>query len=415
MTYSETVTYLYNLQPPFHIVGASAYKPGFDNILALMEIMDSPHKKFHSVHIAGTNGKGSTSHMLAAVMQSAGYKTGLFTSPHLVDFRERIRINGQSITEEEVVELVDLYKQYLETIKPSFFETTTAMAFDYFAKNKVDIAIIETGLGGRLDSTNIITPDLSIITNIGYDHMQFLGNTLQEIAAEKAGIIKPHVPVVIGESEESIYSVFIEKAKENNSPIIFAQNEPAMPNIISDLTGNYQDLNKQTVYCGLQILRDQGYKITDNDIEKGLSDVCKLTGLHGRWETLETNPLLICDTGHNSHAFKHISKQLREYKYNHLYIVFGMVDDKDITEVIKLLPPNAYYIFTQAQTKRAIEASKLEQICNQAGLYGETQPIVSDACNRAKELANKDDMIFVGGSNYIIGECLIWHKNCSKK
>ena len=413
MNYDETIEYLYNLQPPFHIVGAKAYKPGFDNILKLTKQLGNPQKQFSSIHIAGTNGKGSTSHLLAAVLQSAGYKVGLYTSPHLVDFRERIRINGEMIDQNSVTEFVDKNKLFLETIKPSFFETATAMAFDYFAKNNIDVAVIEVGLGGRLDSTNIIMPELSVITNIGLDHTEFLGNTLESIASEKAGIIKPHIPVVIGESNAAISPVFIEKAGQNDAPIIFAQQQPAMPTLQCELTGEYQKLNKQTVYTSLLELRKAGFTISDEAISYGFRNVCRLTGLHGRWETLQTDPLWICDTGHNSHAFKHIKKQLDNCKYNKLYIVFGMVDDKDIYEVVKLLPPKAYYLFTQAKTKRAIPVEKLAQICNRAGLYGETTTSVTAACYRAQQLATNGDMVYVGGSNYVVGECLNWHKNCN--
>ncbi len=415
MSYSETVEYLYALQPPFHIIGAAAYKPGFDNILALMQDLGNPHEKLRCVHVAGTNGKGSVSHLLAAVLQSAGYKTGLFTSPHLVDLRERIRVNGEIISEQEVVDFVEKHKPLLESIKPSFFETMTAMAFDCFKKHNVDIAVVEVGLGGRLDSTNIITPVLSVITNIGYDHTEFLGNTLECIAAEKAGIIKKGVPVVVGETIKETQHVFRLKSQNVNSPLIFAEQQPPMPDIPCELQGNYQQKNKQTVYAALNVMREMGLQISDSSIRKGFARVCSITGLCGRWQTVATNPLWICDTGHNSHAFRFVAQQLKNEKYKQLYVIFGMVKDKDVKKVLELLPKDAYYLFTQAQTKRAIKADNLMRMASDCKLQGECVADVATACTVAKQKAETEDMVFVGGSNYVVGEFLQWHKNCNLK
>lgn len=412
MSYPETIEYLYALQPPFHQIGSAAYKPGFDNILKFMQELDNPHEKLRCIHVAGTNGKGSTSHLIAAVLQSAGYKTGLFTSPHLVDLRERIRVNGEMISEPEVVNFVENHKPLLESVKPSFFETMTAMAFDCFVKRNVDIAVVEVGLGGRLDSTNIITPVLSVITNIGYDHTEFLGSTLECIAAEKAGIMKSGVPTVIGETTKETRHVFELKSHYVNSPLVFAEQQPPVPDIACELKGDYQQKNKQTVYTALIILREMGVGISDADIRGGFANVCSLTGLQGRWQIVETNPTWICDTGHNSHAFRYVVQQLKNEKYRQLYVVFGMVNDKDVEKVLKLLPKDAYYLFTEAQTKRAIKADDLSKLAEKYQLRGESADDVAIACKIAKQRAQAEDMVFVGGSNYVVGEFLKWHKNC---
>ncbi len=409
MTYQQTIDYLYALQPPFHQVGAAAYKPGFDNILQLMQLLDNPHMQLKTIHIAGTNGKGSTSHLIAATLQTAGYKTGLYTSPHLVDFSERIKINGQNINHDFVIRFVENHREALEQIKPSFFETTTAMAFAYFAEQKVDIAVIETGLGGRLDSTNIISPLLSVITNIGYDHTEFLGNTLEQIATEKAGIIKYQTTVVIGETTDETTPVFISKAEQTNATIIFAEHEPPMPDMPCQLQGIYQAHNKQTAYCAIQQLQKQGFIITNEHIAQGFAHVCTLTGLQGRWQIISQQPLTICDTGHNSHAFRYVSRQLNDIRCKQLYIVFGMVADKDIEQVMQLLPQKAYYFFTQATTQRAIPATQLYQLAQQYGLQGEAIPTVSEAYLKAHRQADNDDAIFIGGSNYVVGEFLSWN------
>ena len=413
MTYDETIEYLYQLQPPFHIVGAAAYKPGLDNIRSLLSHVGNPHQQFHSVHVAGTNGKGSVSHLIASVLQSAGYKVGLYTSPHLVDFSERIRVNGETIDRQYVADFVEKNKPVLENLKPSFFETATMLAFRYFADMNVDVAVVEVGLGGRLDSTNVIAPDLSVITNIGYDHTQFLGNTLAQIAYEKAGIIKLNTPVVIGEVCDETRPVFIEKATSLNAPIIFAQEENNIPKIECELVGEYQQWNKQTAFAAISQLRLLGYHISDEAIQNGYAHVCEITGLRGRWETLQMSPQLICDTGHNSHAFRYVSHQLKTLKCNHLFVVIGMVDDKDVDKVLNLLPRNAYYLFTQAQTKRAIPALQLFKLAKKYNLNGEAVLSVEQACEKAMQSAQSDDAIFVGGSNYVVGEMLKWHNNCN--
>ena len=430
MSYEEAIQYLYNSVPAFHLVGADAYKPGFDNILALMAQLGNPHEQLRCIHVAGTNGKGSTSHLIAAVLQSAGYKVGLFTSPHLVDFRERIRINGQPIPEDEVTRFVEhltTNDQRLTTNDqtPSFFEATTALAFDYFAREKVDIAVIEVGLGGRLDSTNIITPLLSVITNIGFDHTEFLGHTLKDIAREKAGIIKPNVPCVIGETDSETMPVFIEAAQKNNilgeglettdCRIWFADQcgylrkcrKRDIPEC--QLHGSYQDKNQQTAYVALQVLKNYcpfTFHLSLFNLQEGFAHVCTLTGLRGRWETLSEHPLTICDTGHNSHGLKYVFDQLRKCQLStihcQLHIVFGMVSDKDIDEVIKLLPPDAHYYFTQAKTHRAIPSSELVAKFGK----GESFSDVPSAVKQAQKKATDKDIIFIGGSNYVVGEAL---------
>ena len=423
MTYSEAIQYLYNSAPAFHLVGAAAYKPGLDNTIALMEHLGNPHTKFRSIHVAGTNGKGSTSHLIAAVLQSAGYKVGLYTSPHLVDFRERIRINGQMIPEENVVQFVQDNRAFLDQIKPSFFETTMALAFDYFAQQQVDIAVIEVGLGGRLDSTNIITPLLSVITNIGYDHTEFLGHTLKDIAREKAGIIKPGVPCVIGETDDETEQVFIEAAKANglwgnglettDCRIWFADQCGYMRKRrlreapTCQLQGLYQDKNQQMAYVALQVLRNYTQytlHITQSAIAKGYANVCSLTGLRGRWELLNEKPLTICDTGHNSHGIKYVAEQLAILHNTHstLHIVFGMVSDKDVDVVLSLLPKEAHYYFTQAKTHRAMPAEELRAKFGN----GRAFPSVEAAVRAAQKEATDKDIIFIGGSKYVVGEAL---------
>ena len=421
MTYQEALRYLYDAAPAFHLVGAAAYKPGLDNVLALMAQFGNPHTKFRSIHVAGTNGKGSTSHLIAAVLQAAGYKVGLYTSPHLVDFRERIRINGQPIPQQEVVDFVEKIRNPqspISRINPSFFEITMALAFDYFAQQQVDIAVVEVGLGGRLDSTNIITPLLSVITNIGFDHTEFLGNTLADIAREKAGIIKPNVPCVIGETDPETAPVFIEAAKRNgiygeglettDCRIWFADQcgylRKRRKNDVKEcqLKGIYQEHNQQTAYVALQVLRNytnHPLRITPSAIANGYAHVCTLTGLRGRWETLCEKPLTICDTGHNSHGIKYVAEQLQQYQISNLqsqiHIVFGMVNDKDVDVVLKLMPKDAHYYFTQAQTHRAIPAKDLAQ------LFGS-----GDVFYAAQKNATDKDIIFIGGSNYVVGEAL---------
>lgn len=428
MTYQEALRYLYDAAPAFHLVGAAAYKPGLDNVHALMAQFDNPHTKFHSIHVAGTNGKGSTSHLIAAVLQAAGYKVGLYTSPHLVDFRERIRINGQPIPQQEVVDFVEKIRNPqspISRINPSFFEITMALAFDYFAKQQVDISVVEVGLGGRLDSTNIITPLLSVITNIGFDHTEFLGNTLADIAREKAGIIKPNVPCVIGETDPETAPVFIEAAKRNgiygeglettDCRIWFADQcgylRKRRKNDVKEcqLKGIYQEHNQQTAYVALQVLRNytnHPLRITPSAIANGYAHVCTLTGLRGRWETLCEKPLTICDTGHNSHGIKYVAEQLQQYQISNLqsqiHIVFGMVNDKDVDVVLKLMPKDAHYYFTQAQTHRAIPAKDLAQLFGSGDVFSD----VPSAVRAAQKNATDKDIIFIGGSNYVVGEAL---------
>lgn len=431
MTYEQTIQYLYVQTPTFHNVGALAYKPGLQNTRKLMNALGNPQKKFKAIHIAGTNGKGSVAHYMAACLQNAGYKTGLYTSPHLIDFAERIRIDGQKIDQQYVIDFVKNNKNLLETIKPSFFEFTMAMAFCFFAEKKIDIAVIETGLGGRLDSTNIITPVLSIITNIAFDHTEFLGNTLEKIAGEKAGIIKRKVPVVVGEVTEQTRPVFIEKANKMNAPLFFAQEKYQtiknrdLPNgkmsfqiiakeydnfgfeCFSGLNGIYQLKNLVTVLTAIDVLNKfSKFNIYVHNMFEGLAFVSELTGLQGRWQTIGQNPKIVVDTGHNPAGIAEVIKQIQIEQFSNLHIVFGMVADKDITAVLTILPKNATYYFTQAQTQRAISATKL---CQEAAVYqlcGKAYSSISEALTAAKQNADVNDLIYIGGSNFVAGEAL---------
>lgn len=408
MTYKETIEYLFNSTPVFEHVGASAYKPG----LQTTEILDAhyghPHKNFKTIHIAGTNGKGSVSHSLASILQEAGYKVGLYTSPHLIDFRERIRVNGIPVSEEYVIRFVEDFKHLnskrIHPLSPSFFELTTALAFKYFAEEKIDIAVIEVGLGGRLDCTNIITPILSVITNISFDHTQFLGNTLAQIASEKAGIIKHQVPVVIGETTKETRPVFENKAKEMDAPIFFAEeiDRSECDQYDFELKGSYQKKNLRTILCATKRLPF----IHPEHIQKGLTNVCKNTGLMGRWQTLSTHPLIICDTGHNVGGWKYLAPQISSVPCDRLHIVFGMVDDKDIRNVLSMLPKNAVYYFTQANNHRAIPAQQVGELAKEYGLSGNTYPTVAQAYEEAKSSASENDFIFIGGSSYIVADLL---------
>ncbi|MCQ2328229.1 MAG: bifunctional folylpolyglutamate synthase/dihydrofolate synthase [Paludibacteraceae bacterium] len=445
MTYDEAISYLYASTPAFHLIGKDAYKPGLENTIALMEHLGKPYTQWPSVHIAGTNGKGSTSHLIAASLQCAGLKVGLYTSPHLVDFRERIRVLNRNrmgveatmskssmIPKEKVIQFVEDNRSFLDRLRPSFFETAMAMAFWYFAEQKVDIAVIEVGLGGRLDSTNIITPLLSVITNIGFDHTEFLGDTLAKIAGEKAGIIKSDVPCVIGETNPETAPVFMAKAQECNilgngletttCKLWFADQcnylrrcrERDIP--VCELHGLYQDKNMQTAYVALRalsnILRERGISLTTDHYKRGFAQVCTLTGLRGRWETLCNKPLTICDTGHNSHGIKYVAQQLQQLSTTHniLHIVIGMVDDKDVEEVMKVLPTQARYYFTQAKTHRAIPASKMLALHNSISPVHNAQDnaysSVKEAILAAQKEATDQDIIFIGGSNYVVGEAL---------
>lgn len=416
MNYQETTEYLFNSTPVFEKIGAKAYKPGLQTTFALDDHFGHPHQKYKTIHIAGTNGKGSCSHTLAAILQSQGYKVGLYTSPHLVDFRERIRVNGECVSEQYVIDFVEENRAFFEPLHPSFFELTTAMALKYFAEQEVDYAVIEVGLGGRLDCTNIITPILSIITNISFDHTQFLGNTLAEIAGEKAGIIKPGVPVVIGEYLPETRPVFENKAKSENAPILFAQDFDAdhlesseTCDIDMELKGSYQERNKKTILTALHTLR-QKLAISDEAIREGFAHVCELTGLRGRWEKLNDAPLTICDTGHNLAGWNYLAPQINSVKAETKHIVFGMVDDKDVVHVLQLLKEKlenrVKYYWTQPSTKRAIPVEKLSELALKLGLHGETYHSVKEAYNAAIKNAEKDDFVFVGGSSYVVADLL---------
>lgn len=424
MNYQETLNYLYNSTPVFEHVGAVAYKEGLQNTLALDKHFNHPHTNFKTIHIAGTNGKGSCSHSLASILQEAGYKVGLYTSPHLVDFRERIRVNGQCISKERVVKFVKDERKFFEPLHPSFFELTTALAFKYFDEQKVETAIIEVGLGGRLDCTNIISPILSIITNISFDHTQFLGDTLAKIAAEKAGIIKKGVPVIIGEANEETRPVFQSKANEVNSDIVFAEDNAIVTSsspivdggrrynlsnnstLVGELSGDYQERNMNTILCACNILKQMNIIKNDDIIAKGLTNICKNTGLLGRWQTIQNNPTVVCDTGHNVGGWNYLAPQIKRQQCNQLRIVFGMVDDKDINSVMFLLPKNAIYYWTQAESKRAIKAERVAEIAIKHDLRGEIFDNVEVAYTKALQDSNKDDFVFVGGSSYIVADLL---------
>ena len=412
MNYQETTQYLFNSTPVFEHVGASAYKEGLYNSLALDEHFGHPHTQYKTIHVAGTNGKGSCSHTIAAILQAEGYCVGLYTSPHLVDFRERIKVNEECIPEQYVIDFVEQEKQFFEPLHPSFFELTTAMAFKYFAEKKVDIAVIEVGLGGRLDCTNIISPIQSIITNISFDHTQFLGNTLEQIAIEKAGIIKRETPVVIGEATKETHEVFVRKAQEMNAPIFFAEelNDLSHMDVEFELKGNYQQKNKQTILCSINHLP---FTISIDSIKKGMENVVELTGLMGRWQKIQDNPIVICDTGHNVGGWHYLSEQIKSQPCEKLHIVFGMVDDKDIDTVMNMLPVNATYYFTQAQSKRAIPASVVEEKGKKYHLEGNSFPHVKDAFHAAIKNANQNDFIFVGGSSYVVADFLATYDNMS--
>lgn len=429
MTYQQTIDYLYSSQPAFHLVGAKAYKPGLENTLRLMQHLGNPHEQLRSVHVAGTNGKGSTSHLIAAALQAQGYKVGLFTSPHLVDFRERIRISGEMIPETTVVNFVEENRSFLDELQPSFFETTMALAFSYFAQQQVDIAVVEVGLGGRLDSTNILFPLLSVITNIGVDHTEFLGTTLAQIAEEKAGIIKPHTPCVIGETHPETQEVFLSHAREKlilgdglettNCHLWFADQCGYMrkrrlkevPEC--QLKGLYQDKNQQTAFVALQVLRNYcGIELSQEAIANGFAQVCTITGLKGRWEILSRNPLTICDTGHNGHGMRYVAEQLRSLIASspaRLRIVLGMVADKDIEVVLNMLPQEATYYFTQPATSRAFSAQILQSkwlAIHPTHTANRCFDTVVAALAAVQKEATAEDVIFIGGSNYVVGEVL---------
>ncbi len=426
MDYQQTLDYLFNRLPMFSRIGAAAYKEDLTNTIELCNALGNPQKKFKSIHIAGTNGKGSVSHMLAAILQTAGYKTGLYTSPHLKDFRERIKINGEEISEDFVVAFTKEISPIIEKIEPSFFEITVAMAFAYFAQEKVDIAIIETGLGGRLDSTNIISPELSIITNIGMDHMQFLGDTIEKIATEKAGIIKPGIPVVIGETNQVTLPVFERIAKEKKAALCHADNKRMIADykweknelIVEvatehstdhkvyhlDLTGIYQLKNILSVIESCFQLQRKGWKISEQHIKEGLQHTKKLTGLHGRWETLHSSPKVIVDVAHNVEGVRQLIRQIEITTHKNLHLIIGLAADKEINEILEILPTYAIYYFTKAQIPRAIAEDDLKKFGNQTGLRGNAYPEVNSAIETAISKSDKDDLIIIFGSIFLAGE-----------
>lgn len=426
MNYQETLDYLFNALPMFQRVGAAAYKADLTNTIALCSHLGNPQEQFKSIHVAGTNGKGSTSHTLASIFQSAGYKTGLYTSPHLKSFTERIRINGEEINKDDVVEFVATHKDFLDQLQPSFFEMTVGLAFWYFAKEQVDIAIIEVGMGGRLDSTNVISPELCVITNIGFDHTQFLGDTLPLIAGEKAGIIKQGVPVVVSHTQKEIQSVFLQKASSMEANLVFAdqqwkvtrtQNPDASPlarfqvkgrsdafELEFGLRGDYQRFNLPGILEAVEQLRQKGWNLSKEALHMGLARVSEQTGLKGRWHILQTQPLTIADTGHNEAGILEVVNQLKRYTYSQLWMVIGMVNDKDISKVLDLLPKDATYIFCQASIPRAMDAHELASKAMEKGLMGQVIPKVTDAIEFARKNAGADDLIFIGGSTFVVAE-----------
>lgn len=407
----------------FQRIGADAYKPGLDTSRRLDDLLGNPHRNYKTIHIAGTNGKGSVAHTLASVLQKSGYKVGLYTSPHLIDFRERIRINGEMIPKANVTNFVDRYLSCHFDGHPSFFELTMMMAFDYFSQEKVDIAVIEVGLGGRLDSTNIITPILSVITNISFDHTQFLGDTLPKIAFEKAGIIKHRIPVVIGEAEGDVRDVFANVAQTNEAPIIFAQDNPQVEsfgrlgnylnlktkqfgNIEDELTGECQIHNANTILHAISSLKELGLNITDNAMKEGFHNVCQISGLKGRWMEINDKPRVICDTGHNIGGFTYIVHQLKNENYTNLHIIIGFVNDKDIDHILEILPRNAKYYFTQASIPRALNCDTLSNKASEKGLYGGTFKSVVSAYQDAINKCADTDMVYIGGSTFVVADIL---------
>ncbi|MBO7068657.1 MAG: bifunctional folylpolyglutamate synthase/dihydrofolate synthase [Bacteroidaceae bacterium] len=425
MTYQEATTYLFTAAPLFQNIGAGAYKEGLSNTQLLDKHFNHPHRNYRTIHVGGTNGKGSTSHTLAAVLQSQGYRVGLYTSPHLVDFRERIRVNGEMIPQQRVIDFIEKERSFFEPLHPSFFELATALAFQYFAEMKVDVAVIEVGLGGRLDCTNIIQPDLSIITNISFDHVQFLGNTLPKIAYEKAGIIKRQVPAVIGEAGDGeVRAVFEEEARKVGTELIFAEEEDELTGfslspvtgytystksygeLHGQLSGYCQEKNIRTILAAIKVLNQSGYGIDTEAVKEGVSNVCQLTGLMGRWQTISTHPLTICDTGHNVGGMQYITRQLQETPHRKLHIIIGMVNDKDVNTVLSMLPKDATYYFTQASVARAMPVEEFAEIAQKHNLHGSCYANVGTAYSAARQNADENDMIFVGGSTFIVADML---------
>ena len=426
MNYQEVLSWMFAKLPMYQRIGQAAYKADLSNTIALLNLLENPQKHFRSIHIAGTNGKGSTAHTLASVFQEAGYKTALYTSPHLRDFRERICVNGTMIPEEKVIAFIERYHDDFETMQLSFFEMSVGMAFNYFAEEKVDIAIVETGMGGRLDSTNLVHPELSIITNIGFDHTQFLGSTLAEIAIEKAGIIKPKVPIIVGETQSETTAVFEQKAKEQQSELFFAdqlfelkrivtddqssalydvwkQNELLFEKLETPLLGNYQQKNLATVICALDVLRNK-FEISENAIRDGVANVVRNTELKGRWQLLRKSPLVIADTGHNIPGIQEVVMQLRGLSYDKLHIVLGMVNDKNCDAILQLLPQHATYYFCKADIPRGLDANVLAEQAFEQGLRGAVYSSVRDAYYSALNNAGSNDIVFVGGSTFVVAE-----------
>ena len=428
MTYQQTIDYLFSRLPMFQRVGAAAYKANLDNTISICKALGNPEKKIKCVHVAGTNGKGSSSHMLAAILQQAGYKTGLYTSPHLIDFRERIKINGKQIPKTDVVKFVENYKTIFEDIEPSFFEWTVGLAFHYFAEQEVDVAIIEVGLGGRLDSTNVIKPQCCLITNIGFDHVNLLGNTLPLIAAEKAGIIKEKIPVVVSQTQLEVLSVFNTKAQSVKAPITFADkqykvlshnfqdgllciellekttNKAQLYKL--DLTGTYQIKNLQGVLTCINSLKQKGFLIEDENVLYALQHVKKLTGLMGRWQILSEKPLIIADTGHNEDGITEVVKNIERYSYKKLHMIIGVVNDKDVTSILKLLPKNATYYFCKANIPRGLPEKELFDLAKQHDLKGKKFASVALALSEAKKVAKANDLIFIGGSTFTVADAI---------
>lgn len=405
MTYQDTLNWMFSQLPMYQKQGKTAYKKNLSNTLKLSENLGYPERNFKSIHVAGTNGKGSTSHMLASILQEAGYKVGLYTSPHLKDFRERIKINGKEVSKQFVIGFIKRNKAFFESNQLSFFEMTVGMAFEYFSKQKVDIAVVEVGLGGRLDSTNIITPEVSVITNIGLDHTMFLGNTLAAIAKEKGGIIKPNIPVIIGESQPETEKVFIDLANQNNSKIIFADKK-ITKTYKSDLLGNYQSKNIKTVLQTINELKQKTCSISNNSIEKGLLNVISNTGLLGRWQILGENPKVVCDTGHNREGLKYVMNQIVKEKFKSLHIVLGVVNDKDLSSIIDLFPKNATYYFCKPDLPRGLDANELKRIFNKNGYTGSVYKSVIEAYTEALNNASLNDFIFIGGSTFVVAEII---------
>ncbi len=432
MTYPQTLAYLYAQLPMYHRIGAQAYKSDLVNTIALCDMLGNPQNSFRTIHVTGTNGKGSVSHMLASILQTAGFRTGLYTSPHLKDFRERIRVNGRMIRKSSVTGFVKTYRDQFEIIQPSFFELTVGMAFDYFRKQQVEVAVVEVGLGGRLDSTNIIRPEVSVITNVSFDHVQFLGDTLEKIAFEKAGIIKPGIPVVIGETQDEPAPVFIKKAMEMHSEIVFADQvfnvrnfrserigneafrvmdlhrmeELWLRNLVSPLPGIYQCKNIITVTAVCEMLGKAGHGLSQAIIRKGIGDVIKNTGLAGRWQTLGHSPLTICDTGHNESGLAEVVMQIASTPHRHLHFVFGVVNDKHLPPILQILPKDATYYFCKPGIPRGLEAALLQQEAAASGLHGECYPSVKSALEAARANAAIDDLVFIGGSTFVVAEVI---------